>query len=715
MAAAFRPVNSPLPAEIKIDDKMTTSPTTPRPNTAPHPQTPQPQPLPDDAKTPTKATFGSGSGSTGLASQKPLPSSPFPQAVQVPESAEKVKTPTRANSQHSRRSRDSEDVDMDDSEGEDDGGSDDDSLNADGTRSNKKKKSQRFYCTDYPPCNLSFTRSEHLARHIRKHTGERPFQCHCSRRFSRLDNLRQHAQTVHVNEDIPIDSLAATGARFQRQMRTERVRQQGGRARASTAGSATGPVRGHSKSLSTSSIASVGSIGSAFGPRDDIRRRPPPLVMADPRSRLSLESYRSAAADGPYGYRPVSPTDYSTPTSATFSTGQSSPRWGSAIASPATSHSRSHSMYSSGSRTPGRRLSVPSGVNPFQSPHGAPVNRIIYGAAPVNSSNLGAFSPAPSSHLASPTTPTSGWSGRRDSAASAADEAWRRRTWHPDSRTFNTNTSHLSNVLTPGQIQPNPAPPMVSAPNPPQTLRLPGIESFDPLPSRHVSPPRRIPSPMMVDSEAARPRALLPGTDVVTDDRRNVSQWDMGLHRGLTRLDITSNTTPPRDSAGAWANEVNQAVQAQAEQVRLNPPTVRFDVDPPSYSNKSGAFARNHQHTMSAPSFASRENKRHGWYHGPVGSNVHGPRPEAPNNDARGPHVNRMVHPNITAFSGFPGRQPEPQQPQQQQQHHHHHHQQQQHQQQQQQQQQPGNPDPLRRLEALVAVATSEGTTATAY
>ncbi len=62
------------------------------------------------------------------------------------------------------------DVDMDDSDGEgqqDDGGSDDESVNADGTKSNKKKKSQRFYCTDFPPCNLSFTRSEHLARHIR--------------------------------------------------------------------------------------------------------------------------------------------------------------------------------------------------------------------------------------------------------------------------------------------------------------------------------------------------------------------------------------------------------------------------------------------------------------------------------------------------------------------------------------------------------------------
>lgn len=31
----------------------------------------------------------------------------------------------------------------------------------------KKKKGQRFFCTDFPPCNLSFTRSEHLARHIR--------------------------------------------------------------------------------------------------------------------------------------------------------------------------------------------------------------------------------------------------------------------------------------------------------------------------------------------------------------------------------------------------------------------------------------------------------------------------------------------------------------------------------------------------------------------
>lgn len=36
--------------------------------------------------------------------------------------------------------------------------------------------------------------------HRRKHTGEKPFKCHCGRQFSRLDNVRQHAGTVHADQ-----------------------------------------------------------------------------------------------------------------------------------------------------------------------------------------------------------------------------------------------------------------------------------------------------------------------------------------------------------------------------------------------------------------------------------------------------------------------------------------------------------------------------------
>lgn len=71
----------------------------------------------------------------------------------------------------------------------------------------RSSKPKLFQCTGYGDCNMVFTRSEHLARHSRKHTGEKPFVCVvplCTKAFSRFDNMMQHTQTHRNNNNYNI-------------------------------------------------------------------------------------------------------------------------------------------------------------------------------------------------------------------------------------------------------------------------------------------------------------------------------------------------------------------------------------------------------------------------------------------------------------------------------------------------------------------------------
>ncbi|KAJ2964801.1 hypothetical protein NQZ79_g368 [Umbelopsis isabellina] len=62
--------------------------------------------------------------------------------------------------------------------------------------SDSKNNGIRAYACPLTSCNRAFKRLEHLKRHTRTHTCERPYQCpSCGKRFSRSDNLSQHQKT----------------------------------------------------------------------------------------------------------------------------------------------------------------------------------------------------------------------------------------------------------------------------------------------------------------------------------------------------------------------------------------------------------------------------------------------------------------------------------------------------------------------------------------
>ncbi|KAE8152875.1 hypothetical protein BDV25DRAFT_169864 [Aspergillus avenaceus] len=71
---------------------------------------------------------------------------------------------------------------------------------------------RRKKARECPYCKRTFRRHEHLQRHLRIHTNEKPYKCNCGASFSRRDLLKRHQSIGHAPNTPPTQDLSSLPA-----------------------------------------------------------------------------------------------------------------------------------------------------------------------------------------------------------------------------------------------------------------------------------------------------------------------------------------------------------------------------------------------------------------------------------------------------------------------------------------------------------------------
>ncbi|VDN30156.1 unnamed protein product [Gongylonema pulchrum] len=86
------------------------------------------------------------------------------------------------------------------------------------------KPHERPYMCPIENCDRRFARSDEMTRHVRIHTGQKPFQCRiCMRAFSRSDHLTTHVRTHTGEKPFSCDVCGRKFARSDERKRHAKV------------------------------------------------------------------------------------------------------------------------------------------------------------------------------------------------------------------------------------------------------------------------------------------------------------------------------------------------------------------------------------------------------------------------------------------------------------------------------------------------------------
>ncbi|XP_063077262.1 early growth response protein 2b isoform X2 [Engraulis encrasicolus] len=128
-------------------------------------------------------------------------------------------------------------------------------------RPSKTPVHERPYPCPAEGCDRRFSRSDELTRHIRIHTGHKPFQCRiCMRNFSRSDHLTTHIRTHTGEKPFACDFCGRKFARSDERKRHTKIHLRQKERKSSSASNATNSER---SSLGISSAAGVCSSSSS--------------------------------------------------------------------------------------------------------------------------------------------------------------------------------------------------------------------------------------------------------------------------------------------------------------------------------------------------------------------------------------------------------------------------------------------------------------------